>query len=318
MRALRVLLPVLVLGGIFLTPFTASAATANFFGPIISEECRCDAENNGGVESAPDWGCVLQTIQNIINVGISLGIIFATLVIAYAGILFIVSPLHAHNREMARTIMLNAVIGLAIALSAWLIVDFVMKTVYNENSEFGPWNTIISASGSRCLLVRNSPEAMNTEGSGGFDAEGNPIAVSDTADGSFAYDSGIEAQRGHTSVPLANLLRCIARTVPPNVGRVSSISDSNIVGGASWASCADGGCNHTANSCHYGGRRCVGQSYAVDFGDEQNKNVLRAAANRCAQDYSTDAGNQTIDDLVVIDEGDHLHISVEGGRCGCD
>ena len=52
----------------------AYAAEATFFGPIVPPECNCDAE---GILSAPDWGCVLQTIQNTINFTISIAVIIA-------------------------------------------------------------------------------------------------------------------------------------------------------------------------------------------------------------------------------------------------
>mgnify|MGYP003394382865 FL=1 len=172
MRFLRFLLPVLIASIFVLTPQTTLAANASFFGPIISPECHCDAAHNNGVDSAPDWGCVLQTVQNIVNVSISLAILVSVIIIAYAGFLFMFSPLHAHSREMGRTILLNAVIGLAIALSAWLIVDFVMKTLYNENSGFGPWNTILGQGGKRCLEVKAPVTATGITNSGGVSAGG--------------------------------------------------------------------------------------------------------------------------------------------------
>jgi hypothetical protein len=65
------------------------------------------------------------------------------------------SPFHAGNREKGRTLLLNAVIGLAIALAAWLIVDFVMKNLYNPQAgqgsvALGPWNSILSG-GNECV-----------------------------------------------------------------------------------------------------------------------------------------------------------------------
>lgn len=166
MTTARTLLVAFALSIVTFLPLVTYAAPANFFGPIISEGCRCDDE---GAPSAPDWGCALQTIQNTVNLGISVAVLFAVLVFAYAGFLFMTSSFNAHNREKARTVMLHAVIGLLIALSAWLVVDFVMKALYNEDSQFGPWNTILSG-GRHCLEVRNAPQAP--AGQGGV--TGNP------------------------------------------------------------------------------------------------------------------------------------------------
>ncbi len=163
MRFLRVLLPVIVMGMLVLAPSPALAADATFFGPLIPEECHCDDEG-----SAPDFGCVLAVLQNAMNLVISLGFIIFTLVVAAAGILFIASPVSARNRELGRTILLNAVVGLVIALSGWILVDFVMKTLYKPEAsaagvaQLGPWNSILGPGEGvhHCLVKRNPANAL--------------------------------------------------------------------------------------------------------------------------------------------------------------
>lgn len=90
------------------------------------------------------FGGVLVLAQNAMNAAISFGVIIFVLIIAYAGILWILTPTNPEAHSQARNILTNAVFGFLILLSAWLIVDFVMKLVYNSNSAFGPWNEIIS------------------------------------------------------------------------------------------------------------------------------------------------------------------------------
>ncbi len=147
MRFLKALLPVFVLGIMALAPYQAQAATANFFGPIFPTECHCP-------QSAPDFGCVLQTIENLMNFAISIGVVIFVLVAAYAGFLWMFSPMNAHNREQGRSVLMNAVIGLLITLCAWLLVDFVMKTLYS--GEYGPWNAILKE-GNACLATVTPP-----------------------------------------------------------------------------------------------------------------------------------------------------------------
>ncbi|HRH24024.1 MAG TPA: pilin [Candidatus Paceibacterota bacterium] len=190
MRFIKVLLPVLVFGILALTPHQASAATATFFGPIIPPECHCET-------TAPDFGCVLQVIENLMNFAISIGVVIFVLVAAYAGLLWMFSPMNAHNREQGRTILLNAVVGLLITLCAWLIVDFVMKTLYNEGS-YGPWNAIL-ADGKECL-VAITPPAGSTPSDGGLttgagtgpnddkDADGKPNSTDDDDDNDLIKD----------------------------------------------------------------------------------------------------------------------------------
>ncbi|HEY0948146.1 MAG TPA: pilin [Candidatus Paceibacterota bacterium] len=97
----------------------------------------------------------LQLIQNGMNAAISFGIVIFVLIIAFAGMLWILTPTNPENHSQAKKVLTNAVIGLLIILSAWLIVDFVMKLLYNDNGGFGPWNEIITG-GDYCVVAASS------------------------------------------------------------------------------------------------------------------------------------------------------------------
>ncbi len=153
MSFLRVALPILILGILVLTPSYAEAANAHFFGPIIDVKCRCDAENNNGVASAPDWGCVLDTAHNVFNLLFSLSILVFVLTAAWAGLLFMSTSVNPEGKSKAKSMLLNTVVGLLISLSAWLIVDFVMRLLYDDSAGFGPWNSILKDGDMRrCIL----------------------------------------------------------------------------------------------------------------------------------------------------------------------
>lgn len=140
------------------------------FGPIVPEVCRTCPCGFGGV---------LAIIQNVVNFLIGIGIIIATLIIVWGGILYVLSPANPENRSTANKMLINAVVGLLITLSAWLIVDFVMKTLYG--GQFGPWNSILlTGEGAACIEAKDNPalfsgaiiaippsEVSDTTGSGG-------------------------------------------------------------------------------------------------------------------------------------------------------
>ena len=138
MKLFAYLIPVLLFGFFTLVPAVTHAAdfTLSPSFHIIPQECHCP-------ESAPDFGCVLAVIQNVMNFAISIGFIIFIFVLSYAGFLFMTNPTNSHAREQGNHMITNAVVGLLIALSAWLIVDFVMKTLYNQ-ATFGPWNSILT------------------------------------------------------------------------------------------------------------------------------------------------------------------------------
>lgn len=161
-----IFLAITVFGVLCVFPQFAHAATGGFFGPIIPDACNCAhtvmANGARSAASAPAWGCILQVIQNIVNLIISLSSLGITLFIAYAGLSFIMNPTNEEKRTQARQRLMNAVIGLAVVLCAWLLVDSIMKALYNTNkTAFGPWNTILSATQGveDCLAPRN-PESL--------------------------------------------------------------------------------------------------------------------------------------------------------------
>lgn len=290
-------LPFLLALTVLLTPISAAAQ----FGPIVPEVCRICPCGFGGV---------LAIIQNLINFLIAISIIIATLIMVWAGVMYIMSATNPESRSTANKMLMNAVIGIMIILSAWLMVDFVMKTLYG--GQFGPWNTILlGGTGDSCL----EEKPVDSLFSGGILAVpgqgytgGATTEPMEGNDGQFTYQSGIAAQARHASQPLNTLLSCMAQRVPANVGQISSISDSSIANGSkTFEQCVAGGCAHSAGSCHYGGRQCTGSSFAVDFGDgdtgSSNLTYLTAAARACGADF-------------VNPEGTHLHVSV-GRSSGC-
>lgn len=160
---MRKLIP-FALALLMLLPLAAHAQ----FGPIVPEICKTCPCGFGGV---------LAIIQNVVNFIIALSIIVATIIIAWAGGLYMLSATNPESRSMANKMLINAAVGLVIVLSAWLIVDFVMKTLYDNGSEFGPWNTILMGTGGdSCIVSKETPPLFDgdlfevpgqTPGSGG-------------------------------------------------------------------------------------------------------------------------------------------------------
>ena len=131
------------------TPLFAHAGGIPFFGPIIPKEsATCPAS----------WGLVITVINNIITLLITLAIVFvAPLMIAYAGFLFVVNPVNSGGISQAKSILLNTVIGIAVALAGWLIVDAIMAVLYNPTAVGSTWSSLITSGGTTpCLQVAGS------------------------------------------------------------------------------------------------------------------------------------------------------------------
>jgi hypothetical protein len=290
--------------GYLALPYVVHAAAIPFFGPIIPDAqiiVNGIATNQNVCPAG--WGMVLVVINNIITFAITIAIVFvAPLMIGYAGFLMVVNPTSAGNVQKARTVLTNTIIGIVISLAGWMIVGAIMAVLYNPTKANGlkAWSNIIGSHGAPACL----PQAGALPGEGL--AQVQPSLVPG-APGGFTFDPEIDAQVATESGALQSLLSCMVTKVPAGVGRISSISDRAITSGSkTFAQCAEGGCQHAANSCHYGGRdsKCIGQSYAVDFGDEQNTQTLSAAATACGANF-------------IGPEASHLHVSV-GKSCGCN
>jgi len=165
----RALLVTVFLISLVITPISAFAAESTFFGPVVPPECNCPSvisPNTGKeVPSAADWGCVLQTVQNSMNLAVSISVIIVVLAIVYAGLVFMLSATNPENRKKGRQLVTNAFLGMLVVFSAWVFVDFIMKVLYNpdtsvEGVAFGPWNAILSGDGPKCIQVAKTPDAL--------------------------------------------------------------------------------------------------------------------------------------------------------------
>ncbi len=98
--------------------------------------------------------------QNIINFLIFAAIVVAVYLIVNAGILLITSGGNQSSIGKAKSMIRSGVIGLIVCISAWLLIDTVMKVLY-DSEEFGPWNELVcptSMSGEVCASVRATLE----------------------------------------------------------------------------------------------------------------------------------------------------------------
>jgi hypothetical protein len=117
----------------------------------------------------------------------------------------------------------------------------------------------------------------------------------------WSFDQTIEEQIVDMSPELAQFLNCMRANLPSGAGKISSISDSKQIG--TLTNCEGllydmNDCVHSKNSCHYGGGLGTNKSYAVDLGDESNKDYFKSAALAC------DGG------AYLLDEDNHIHISI--------
>ena len=237
MRSRVFLFALFLIAGALTLPLVAQAGIP-FFGPIIPAAYNV---------CAPSWGQLIEVINNIIQLLITLAIVFvAPLMIAYAGFLFVTNPVNASGISKAREVLTNTVVGIVIALAGWLIVDAIMAVLYNANasdrsgSVLGTWSNLITSGGiTPCIRIAGSlrqadlvPGVPPTDVTG-VSATGDLAAPPAGREGTSCDPSRVQAAAltgGYTlSNMQANIFACIA--APES----SCASDGTLLLNYNWA-----------------------------------------------------------------------------------
>ena len=157
-------------------PFAAHAAIP-FFGPIIP---------SGSNVCPAGFGLLITVINNIISFALTLAIVFwLPLRIAYAGFLYVINPGDTGNVSKAHGILISTIVGIVVALAAWMIVDALMAVLYNPTAVGGTWSNLVTG-GDICLN-----QAGSTAGAGLNQAPtGVTVTPTPTASGTaFTFNS---------------------------------------------------------------------------------------------------------------------------------
>jgi hypothetical protein len=81
--------------------------------------------------------------QNIINFLVGLSIPLAAGLLAWAGLLYFSSSVSPGNIERAKKILMMAALGFFITISAWLVVQTLLKIILNQGvQQYRDWNTV--------------------------------------------------------------------------------------------------------------------------------------------------------------------------------
>jgi hypothetical protein len=212
--------------------------------------------------------------------------------------MYVVSSGSPEMAKKAKSFVTSAIIGFAIMLGAWLIINttFWVFSAKKEGADgaFGiegrSWNSFT------CSTVSSSTGKIVT-GQGGVAAE----PIMDGFDcANFNFQSGISAQCGDASAPLQALMMCMQSKLGKSKMIITSISDSAGLSNCITTSYTKPPCAHTKSSCHYGGTS-GGQSEAIDISTRSGvaASSIIAAANECGAGFTKDEASSA----------NHVHVS---------
>lgn len=180
---MRFLAAVAVFSILALAPVAVSAANLPLFNPdfrIVPDPHEYDPSCPVGAPLS--FGAVMQTVQNLMNVAISVGVLVMIFAIVVTGFQLVMSATNPRGKEEARKRFGSVFIGFLVVISAWLVVDFIMKTLYdpetNDGRRWGPWNEIITAdSDDWCIKQGTTTPIINAALIGVLTGRSGPGAV---------------------------------------------------------------------------------------------------------------------------------------------
>lgn len=94
----------------------------------IVPNCNRAVDAQGRFVNPCDFNDILVLVKNVVDFMIfTLAIPLITIVFAYAGWLYMTSGGDSGNRTKAKKMLMNVLVGYAIALGAWLIVNTILN-----------------------------------------------------------------------------------------------------------------------------------------------------------------------------------------------
>jgi len=100
-------------------------------------------ECTGGVSGVGCGVCdFFHLVENIINFMLLVVFPLAAAFIVYGGFMIMVSTGSPERVKSGRDIIATAVVGLAIALAAWLVIDLILQIIVDPSVISAPWNEI--------------------------------------------------------------------------------------------------------------------------------------------------------------------------------
>lgn len=295
----------LVLALILLLPIPVAAQ----FGPIVPEVCRTCACGFGGV---------LAIVQNLVNFIIGIAIIFATIIMVWAGGLYILSATNPESRSTANKMLLNAVIGLLIVLSAWLVVDFVMKTLYNNGSEFGPWNSILLGGVGDSCVVEKPTRALFSGNIFAVPGQGSGAGVgSDVVTSASASHQASAAKLSAAGISISSTGNCADKRNPQCTSldgmKENTVDQAIAVKEACGCTVVVTGGTETG---HAGGPTSHSAGYKIDLGvntqlDAYIRSLTPSGTRGSDARYKDRCGNEYVRETSP----NHWDITVTAGVC---
>ena len=253
-----------------------------------------DLNDDGSAQPACQACHFVQLGDNLIKWFIGIAASIIALIFAIGGMKMVMSG-GSEGVSEAKSMMTNSVIGLVILLSAYLVVDTIMK-LFVDGSKLGTWNEI------QC--VAQPEKTADVTGPVSTTTPGSTAACNDDAALIAKYKG---SPKGQEAPGLQTMINCyladsaVATAMDPT--QLYTVDRSHPYCSLTNGDPVCGVCSHSNGSCHYGRGKGLG-AMAVDFNAKSGVTE--------AQLYSKLLARQPICKGTIELEGNHSHISMPG------
>lgn len=241
-------------------------------------------------------------IKAIYRLALIIIVLSAVVMISIGGFMYLTSAGNTSALGSAKGVIYDAIIGLVIALVAWLLLNVINPDLVNISiNSLSP--------------VTLPTPAPTPPGAPPATPPGTPPAGSGTGCGGYSVSGINSSQCSDASQGLSDILQCMNNKFPGT--KLTSISDS-----AGFSTCKnnwnDSACAHSKTSCHYGGgasktaSECQ-KSQAADISirgasgavDLNMARAIKSAASACGARVNDESGTSA----------PHIHISAPTNCC---
>lgn len=259
------------------TTTTTTSSTATGLQYTLLEKIPGFSSTNGS--DLPGYVTAVYKLALIIIV------LSAVLMLTIGGFMYLTSAGNTSAMGTAKGVIFDSLIGLALALTAWLLLNVINPDLVNE--------TLTN------LSVVSVPAGGVGTGTPPTPGTGTPGSC-----GGYGVSGISSSQCSDASQALSDLLACMYGKDPNT--QVNSISDS-----AGFTRCKTnyqaGVCAHAAASCHYGGGA---SKTSADCQKSQAADLsTRGVSAQAIVDAASACGGR------INNEGNHIHVSVKTSCC---
>jgi hypothetical protein len=236
------------------------------------------------------------------KVALVLVVLSAVLMVSIGGFMYLTSAGNTSSIGTAKAVITDALVGLVIALVAWLILNVINPDLTTVTIDTLSVNVSTSTSSAASSSTADTSSASSTTSTGSGSCGGysvNGISSSQCTDASSA---------------LSTLLACMYAKYPNT--KITSISDS-----AGFSTCKNSyssACAHAKTSCHYGGgasktsSECQ-SSMAADFSIRNSSGTYDSSIGTAIKAAASACGGRVNDES----SGGHPHIHVSAQTSCC-